>query len=56
VTGTEDKIDGLIEVLRPYGIVEMVRTGIVAMNRKSGAPMISPEFVMARVPEEALAK
>jgi len=36
-TGTEDKIDGLVDVLRPYGIVEMVRTGRVAMARgKSG--------------------
>src|SRR5574341_922619 len=25
-TGTEDKIDSLLEVLRPYGVVEMVRT------------------------------
>jgi acetolactate synthase-1/3 small subunit len=35
VTGTEDKIDGLVEVLRPYGIVELVRTGRVAMVRGS---------------------
>lgn len=34
VTGDEDKIDGLIEVLRPYGVLEMVRTGLVAMRRK----------------------
>jgi acetolactate synthase-1/3 small subunit len=33
VTGTEDKIDGLFEVLRPFGVVEMVRTGRVAMVR-----------------------
>jgi len=33
ITGTEDKIDGLIEVLRPLGVLEMVRTGIVAMRR-----------------------
>jgi acetolactate synthase I/III small subunit len=33
ITGTEDKIDGLLEVLRPFGIVEMVRTGRVAMSR-----------------------
>src|SRR5882724_4799055 len=33
ITGGEDKIDGLLEVLRPYGVVEMVRTGIVAMRR-----------------------
>ena len=32
-TGTEDKIDGLVEVLRPFGILEMVRTGRVAMVR-----------------------
>jgi len=35
ITGAEDKIDGLLEVLRPYGVLEMVRTGIVAMRRGS---------------------
>src|SRR3981081_4012392 len=35
ITGAEDKIDGLLEVLRPYGVMEMVRTGIVAMRRGS---------------------
>jgi len=33
ITGTEDKIDGLLEVLRPFGLVEVVRTGQVAMRR-----------------------
>jgi acetolactate synthase I/III small subunit len=33
ITGDEDKIDGLLEVLRPYGLLEVVRTGIVAMRR-----------------------
>jgi acetolactate synthase I/III small subunit len=33
ITGTEDKIDGLLEVLRAFGVLEMVRTGIVAMRR-----------------------
>jgi acetolactate synthase-1/3 small subunit len=33
VTGTEDKIDGLFQVLKPFGVVEMVRTGRVAMVR-----------------------
>ena len=32
-TGTEDKIDSLLEVLRPYRVIEMVRTGRVAMAR-----------------------
>jgi acetolactate synthase I/III small subunit len=36
-TGTEDKIDSLLEVLRPYGVAEMVRTGRVAMARGTGA-------------------
>jgi acetolactate synthase-1/3 small subunit len=33
ITGTEDKIEGLLELLRPIGIQEMVRTGQVAMMR-----------------------
>lgn len=32
-TGTQDKMDGLIEVLRPFGILELARTGAVAMVR-----------------------
>jgi len=34
-TGTEDKINGLVEVLRGYGILEMARTGRLAMTRGS---------------------
>ncbi|HKJ26144.1 MAG TPA: acetolactate synthase small subunit [Anaerolineales bacterium] len=33
ITGTEEKIEGLVELLRPIGITEMVRTGQVAMLR-----------------------
>ena len=33
ITGGEEKIDRLLEVLQPYGILEMVRTGVVAMRR-----------------------
>src|SRR5262245_45635533 len=36
ITGTEDKIDGLVEMLRPYGVLEMARTGRVAMSRGTG--------------------
>lgn len=39
VTGTDDKINGLVDVLRPYGIVEMVRTGRVAMARGNCEPV-----------------
>jgi len=38
VTGTEDKIDAIFEMLRPYGIKEIVRTGRVAMARGASAP------------------
>ena len=33
ITGTEDKINSFVEVMRPFGILEMVRTGVVAMAR-----------------------
>ncbi len=33
VTGDIDKINGLVEILKPLGIIEMVRTGSVAMAR-----------------------
>ncbi|HHV63303.1 MAG TPA: acetolactate synthase small subunit [Firmicutes bacterium] len=33
VTGSEDKIDAFIELVRPYGIKELVRTGRIAMVR-----------------------
>jgi acetolactate synthase-1/3 small subunit len=36
ITGTQPKIDGLHKVLEPYGILEMVRTGVVAMTRGAG--------------------
>jgi acetolactate synthase I/III small subunit len=37
ITGTAGKLDGLLEALRPFGILEMVSTGAIAMSR-SGAP------------------
>lgn len=33
ITGTSDKIESLLELLRPIGVLEMVRTGKVAMTR-----------------------
>jgi acetolactate synthase-1/3 small subunit len=35
ITGAEDKIEGLVDVLRPFGIIEMVRTGAIAMVRSA---------------------
>jgi acetolactate synthase I/III small subunit len=33
ITGDTDKIEGLVTILQPYGIIEMVQTGTVAMTR-----------------------
>ena len=34
-TGSEDKIDSLVRLLEPYGILEYVKTGLTAMDRGS---------------------
>jgi len=33
VTGTQDKIEGLLAILEPFGVLEMVQSGTVAMTR-----------------------
>jgi acetolactate synthase-1/3 small subunit len=33
ISGTQDKIEGLVTILSPFGIAEMVQTGTVAMTR-----------------------
>ena len=45
-TGAEERIQALVEVLRPFGIVEMARTGRLAMTRgaaRSARQDLSPE-------------
>src|SRR5690242_8764352 len=46
ITGAEDKIHALVDVLRPIGILEMVRTGQVVMRRgaQERAEVSSPEM------------
>ena len=34
-TGESNKLDSFVELLKPYGIVEMCRTGLVAIDRGS---------------------
>jgi acetolactate synthase I/III small subunit len=33
ITGTQDKIMGLLTILEPFGVLEMVQSGTVAMTR-----------------------
>lgn len=35
VTGSEEKIDAMLELLRPFGVKEVVRTGTIALARKT---------------------
>jgi acetolactate synthase-1/3 small subunit len=37
ISGTEDKIEAFIELVRPYGILELVRSGRIALVRSSRA-------------------
>ena len=53
ITGTEDKVDGLVEMLRPYGVLEMARTGRVAMSRGAGAS--TPIVESLEIPEADVA-
>jgi acetolactate synthase-1/3 small subunit len=46
VTGDEDKITSMTELLRPIGILEMVRTGVVTMTRGDRV-LAPPDFYFA---------
>ena len=37
VTGESSKLDTFISVLKPFGIIEMCRTGVVALDRGNGS-------------------
>ena len=37
ITGESTKIDAFVEIMRAYDIIEMCRTGVVALERGSGS-------------------
>ena len=43
ISGREGKIEAFIDQMRPYGIVELVRTGRIAMVRSGGHQIRRPE-------------
>lgn len=53
LSGEEEKIDAFVELVRPYGIKELARTGVIAMPRGSST-VSAPEEDLPR--REVLAK
>jgi acetolactate synthase-1/3 small subunit len=51
ITGTEDKVDGLLGMLRPYGVLEVARTGRVTMARGAAANDRARPIGMRRLSE-----
>lgn len=41
ITGTTDKLDAFINLMRPLGLIEVARTGVVGIARGAEAPVIA---------------
>jgi acetolactate synthase I/III small subunit len=52
MTGGEEKVDRFLELLSPYGILEMVRTGVVAMRRGAKSPTLASKTMHAAAEDE----
>jgi acetolactate synthase-1/3 small subunit len=53
VTGTDEKIDGLLEILRPFGLMEVARTGQLAMTRGNTTRAAAAQPAHAAEPVDA---
>ena len=42
ITGTEAKLEAFAELLQPYGIIELARTGVIAMPRGERTSSVVP--------------
>ena len=42
VTGNDDKIEAFEQMVRPFGLIEMVRTGEIAVVARQGHDLIDP--------------
>ena len=54
VSGAVEKIDGLLEVLRPFGVLEMARSGRISMTR--GGDLLRPPTASTESVEAVEAK
>lgn len=48
MSGSEEKIEALLELLEPYGIIELARSGVIAMRRGNVSPLRRPALQRAR--------
>jgi len=55
-TGDEDKIQALLDLLRPFGIKELVRTGLIAISRAGKTPSAKLERVAGGDGEDGVKK
>ncbi len=53
VTGTDEKIDGLLDILRPFGLLEVARTGQLAMTRGNAVRPAAPSVKESAEPIDA---
>ena len=51
MTASPARIDALLEVLRPYGVLEMARTGRIAMTRGASVELAEPAAAFEREAE-----
>lgn len=51
ITGTEEKIKGLLEVLEPFGVIEFVQTGTIAMTRGAETVSVNPRSNGSALPK-----
>jgi acetolactate synthase-1/3 small subunit len=50
LSGTEDKIEAFVDLMEPFGIVELARTGLIAMPRSEKVEGKTPRSRRARPP------
>jgi len=55
MTGGEEKVDRFLELLTPYGLLEMVRTGVVAMRRGVKSPALGSKTMHAATEDDSVA-
>ncbi len=53
ITGTDEKIDGLLEILKPFGLLEVAKTGCLAMSRGKSARTARASRTAADEPVDA---